>query len=244
MSNPPDPHPPFWWQLIGLIYSGLSLTRELYCSNMLVLAVYAAAGVAACYASAFFGPRHTYSVGASGAIYGLRMAALALAGMDMHSLVMWVGREALINPRFDVDLHAHVGGGLCGFAVGSMLSVLRMHPPAKNEIVLMLYSLLAVLTPLMVLVLHRLVTTQPLRASAFLQRVGHRLRSGSRTLGHRVSKRATRAFKAKPLASCGLLLVGLLLLLAYALLPAAAESTCGQAGFTKCPHGSGTVPAL
>ena len=38
MSNPPDPHPPFWWQLIGLIYSGLSLTRELYCSNMLVLA--------------------------------------------------------------------------------------------------------------------------------------------------------------------------------------------------------------
>ena len=117
MRNPPVPHPPLWWQLIGLIYSGLSLTRELYCSNMLVLAVYAAAGVAGCYASAFFGPRHTYSVGASGAIYGLRMATLALAGMDMHSLVMWVGREAFMNPRFDVDLHAHVGGGLCGFGM-------------------------------------------------------------------------------------------------------------------------------
>ena len=81
---------------------------------------------------------------------------------------------------------------------------------------------------------------QPRRASTFLQRVRHR----SRTWGHHVSKRVTRALKAKPLASCGLLLVGLLLLLAYALLPAAAESTCGKAGFTKCPHGSGTVPAL
>ena len=90
MSNPPDPHPPFWWQLIGLIYSGLSLTRELYCSNMLVLAVYAAAGVAACYASAFFGPRHTYSVGASGAIYGLRMAASRR--WHGHALARDVGR--------------------------------------------------------------------------------------------------------------------------------------------------------
>ncbi len=61
---------------------------------------------------------------------------------------MWVGREANLNPRFDVDSHAHVGGGLCGFAVGSMLSVLRMHPPTKNEIARMVLSLLAVLTPL------------------------------------------------------------------------------------------------
>ena len=67
-----------WCQLIALIYSGLSLYHELSCSNMLVLAVYAAAGVAGAYASAFLGPRHTYTVGASGAIWGLRMATLAL----------------------------------------------------------------------------------------------------------------------------------------------------------------------
>ena len=163
---------------------------------------------------------------------------------------MWFVREAITNPRLEVDMEAHVGGGLCGFVFGSALSFLRM--PTKRDIALMLsvlYYPLAALMPLIVLVLQGLVlqwlvTTHPLSASTFLQRVGHRLRSGSRTLGHRVSKRATRALKAKPLASCGLLLVGLLLLLAHALLPAAAESTCGQAGFTKCPHGSGTVPAL
>ena len=170
---------------------------------------------------------------------------------SVQSLVLWILSE-VTNPRLGVDWNAHVGGGLCGFVFGSALSFLRMHLPTENEIARTL-SLLAVLTLLLVRVFHWLVPTpsealrrmgtsrhQPRRASTFLQRVRHR----SRTWGHRVSKCATRALKAKPLASCGLLLVGLLLLLAHALLPAAAESTCGQAGFTKCPHGSGTVPAL
>ena len=152
---------------------------------------------------------------------------------------MWFVREAITNPRLEVDMEAHVGGGLCGFVFGSALSFLRM--PTKRDIALMLsvlYYPLAALMPLIVLVLQGLVlqwlvTTHPLSASTFLQHVRHR----SRTWGHRVSKRATRALKAKPLASCGLLLVGLLLLLAHALLPAAVESTCGQAGYTSVRSG-------
>ena len=163
---------------------------------------------------------------------------------SVQSLVLWILSE-VTNPRLGVDWNAHVGGGLCGFVFGSALSFLRMHLPTENEIARTL-SLLAVLALLMVPVFHWLVPTpsealrrmgtsrhQPRRASTFLQRVRHR----SRTWGHRVSKRVTRALKAKPLASCGLLLVGLLLLLAHALLPAAAESTCGQAGYTSVRSG-------
>lgn len=160
-------------------------------------------------------------------------------------LMLWIMDE-VTNPRRGVDWNAHVGGGLCGFVFGSALRVLlHVHLPTENEIARTL-SLLAVLTLLLVPVFHWLVPTpsealrrmgtsrhQPRRASTFLQRVRHR----SRTWGHRVSKRVTRALKAKPLASCGLLLVGLLLLLAHALLPAAAESTCGQAGYTSVRSG-------
>ena len=61
---------------------GVRLHRALSCSNVLVLAFYTGAGLAGASASAFLGPRHTYTVGASGAICGLQMATLALTGTD------------------------------------------------------------------------------------------------------------------------------------------------------------------
>ena len=63
-----------WRQLVVLTCDGVRLHRELSCSNILVLAFYAAAGFAGASASAFLGPRQTYTVGASGAICGLKMA--------------------------------------------------------------------------------------------------------------------------------------------------------------------------
>ena len=166
----------------------------------------------------------------------------------MQPLVLWILSE-VTNPRLGVDWNAHVGGGLCGFVFGSALSFLLTHLPTENEIARTL-SLLAVLALLMVPVFHWLVPTpsealrrmgtsrhQPRRASTFLQRVRHRSRNWEHRVSKYVSKCATRAFKAKPLASFGLVLIGLLLLLAYALLPAAAESTCGQAGYTSVRSG-------
>ena len=85
-------HPPLLRQLVVLTCDGVRLHRELSCSNILVLAFYAAAGFAGASASAFLGPRQTYTVGASGAICGLKMATLALAGM--HS-----AHEARAPPR-------------------------------------------------------------------------------------------------------------------------------------------------
>ena len=147
---------------------------------------------------------------------------------------MWVASE-IFTSRTGVDWHAHVGGGLAGFGLGSVLKILRLGSQTKAEIAHVLW--LTLLWALLALV--PILLTRPLRATV-LQGAWQRLRSWSRTLGRRTSKRATRALKARPVTSCSLLLVGVAACAAYALLPAAAESTCAQAGYTSVLYD--TVP--
>jgi rhomboid protease GluP len=110
------------------------------------LALYTAAGLGGAIASAFL-HHHGFSVGASGAIWGLMLAgfALARAGTALPVRIAQTMRQRLkvvlvLNVALSflpgIDLYAHFGGGLVGFALVRSGALVGARPDSRTVRVL------------------------------------------------------------------------------------------------------------
>jgi membrane associated rhomboid family serine protease len=108
------------FNMFGLYLFGSQLEQAVGPPRFLVLYVLSAVGGAAC--SHFFGPPYEFSVGASGAVFGI-LGAYAVIAKLRNLDVSQVGGLILLNLFIgavipQIDNAAHVGGLLTGAALG------------------------------------------------------------------------------------------------------------------------------
>ena len=120
--------------VVALLHVAPGLHRALGCDNIALLAIYAVSTLCAAAVSAFapcrtrFPP--TYSVGASGAIYGCIAAFYVLSNAlptSIEGFLMWAAVDALrtLFLRRGVDLLGHFGGAVAGFACAAAYQRVR-----------------------------------------------------------------------------------------------------------------------
>jgi membrane associated rhomboid family serine protease len=116
--------------MVALQQFGPLVHRTVDCNNVVFLALYVVAAVVAAAPSAF--QRHV-SVGASGAIYGVQAALMAL---QLHSNVfgvdcwqafvayMVVDTVRAMSLPFNIDVLGHLGGAVAGYSLGSLYNAI------------------------------------------------------------------------------------------------------------------------
>ncbi len=108
---------------------------ERFYGNVQFVVIYLASGVFGSLASLFFSAREAVSVGASGAIFGVVGALLAAIITKRHhlppsiavsmrnSLLFFAGYSLFMGFTVaHIDNGAHIGGLVCGFAMGSVMA--------------------------------------------------------------------------------------------------------------------------
>lgn len=123
----------------GLLHLGFNLYSlhllgtpvEAFFGKGRYLTIFIGSLIAASFASLTFNPPYVYSIGASGAIFGL-FGALAVGGKRMGVDFRSIGTIVAINFALGfimsgIDWHAHLGGLLGGAAVTWVLQRTREH---------------------------------------------------------------------------------------------------------------------
>eukprot|EP00466_Bigelowiella_natans_P003443 jgi/Bigna1/133912/aug1.23_g8620 len=110
---------------------GPKLHHALDCSGNRWIVIYASSAVGAALLSCYgpFSRRYQYSVGASGAIYGLQGALFSLAPTlakqsNLVQFATWAvidTAETFLRQNGNIDIQGHVGGAVTGFAVAAFL---------------------------------------------------------------------------------------------------------------------------
>ena len=133
------------FNMFGLYLFGSQLEQTIGPARFLVLYLLSALGGAAC--SHFFGPPFQYSVGASGAVFGLLAAYAVTAKLRGHD-VSQVGGLILLNLFIgavipQIDNAAHVGGLVTGAALGGAFE-LASRQSRSNALALQAAAVVAV----------------------------------------------------------------------------------------------------
>jgi len=139
-----------WWQLITSAFTHVSAIHIAF--NMLALwvlgpqleaaigrtrflALYLGSALAGSTLVYWFVPINTYTLGASGAIFGLMAALLVLAhkvGGNYQQILLWIGLNALITVvgRGFISWQGHLGG----FVGGLLLAVVIVYAPRNKRL--------------------------------------------------------------------------------------------------------------
>lgn len=172
-----------WWRLLtaaflhgGLLHIGFNMyvlyvlgpTLERVLGHARFLVLYLGAALGGSAASYAFSAPNTFSVGASGAIFGL-MGALLVVGRRFRNDMTQVAILLAVNFAIgfvvpNIDWRAHLGGAVAGAAIAAVLA----YAPKQNRNLWQVLGVLAVLGIITIVVIVRTASLQSAFTAALL----------------------------------------------------------------------------